>query len=793
MSIFLRGLRIILLLAISVSLAGAGGVSAAPRDVTITVTTKDDEFVEDGDCALREAIYAANWNTPYDNCPGGDSSGMDTIVFAQGEGYVLGTWLPPVLDAGPLTIGGGYMPELMGNLSTQVLIVENGANLTLTNVMISGGYVTNGEDGAGLYNNGGTVTIDNCYFIGNTADGTDSNGGAIYNNAGSITISNTTFQENGAYDGGGIYNYLGTLNLSNNNFDSNSAQNEGGGISAVGQTFSSGDTFEDNVAMLYGGAIYSRDSLYVSNGTFNGNMVFSTGGAIMCSYGTCTIESSSFEGSVASSGGAICTYYSNLYVSGSLFSGNAVWDNGGAIELWLTSDFSISTSTFEGNSAEIGGGLRVHLSFGTISDSLIHGNYADQGGGIYHDAYNIADSSLTLERTTLWENDSLTGGAIYNTTAHLMMFNDTLASNTAENGAGVYNTAGLVELVNTTLAHNSAVTQGDQLYNDPGGAGAVYGANSILAYGGYGHNCYGTIIDSGANIDSGNTCGFDPGYGSQPNTDPLLGVLQDNGGPGLPGYPTLTFALQNPSPAINHANFSLCPTTDQRTYFRRIGFCDIGAFEAQPYIFYIVSGDWQSTYINTYFAQTLVVEVQDFYGTPLGGVPITFAGPASGASIANNYTGLVTDVSGLVSFQAMANGTIGGPYEVVATHSADGIYTTFHLTNLGYETTTTLTSDEPDPSEPGQEFVVTFDVTSPNGTPEGWVTVTVQGRSEECTGWVSSGTGWCSLSIAVPGSFTLEGEFGSNSNFTPSSDTETHTVEAPPGWQMSLFLPMTVK
>jgi hypothetical protein len=546
--------------------------------------------------------------------------------------------------------------------------------------MISGGYVTNGEDGAGLYNNGGTVTIDNCYFIGNSADGTDSNGGAIYNNAGSITISNTTFQENSAYDGGGIYNYLGTLNLSNNNFDSNSAQNEGGGICAVGQTFSSGDTFEDNVAMLYGGAISSRDSLYVSNGTFNGNMVFSTGGAIMCSYGTCTIESSSFEGSVASSGGAICTYYSNLYVSGSLFSGNAVWGNGGAIELWLTSDFSISTSTFEGNSAVIGGGLRVHLSFGTISDSLIHGNYADQGGGIYHDAYNIADSSLTLERTTLWENDSLTGGAIYNTTAHLMMFNDTLASNTAENGAGVYNTAGLVELVNTTLAHNSAVTQGDQLYNDPGGAGAVYGANSILAYGGYGHNCYGVIIDSGDNIDSGSTCAF-TASGSLSNTDPLLGPLQDNGGPGTPSYGTLTFAPHYPSPAISAANASLCPTTDQRQYLRRSGYCEIGSYEAQPFVFYINSGDWQSTDINTYFPEPLVMEAQDYYGNRLAGLGVDFNGPDSGASIANNHTSLVTGADGFVGFDALANGIPGGWYEVDAI-AWNGVFTSFHLTNL---------------------------------------------------------------------------------------------------------------
>ena len=71
------------------------------------------------------------------------------------------------------------------------------------------------------------------------------------------------------------------------------------------------------------------------------------------------------------------------------------------------------------------------------------------------------------------------------------------------------------------------------------------------------------------------------------NTDPLLGPLQDNGGPGTPGYGTLTFALHYPSPAVSSADASLCPSIDQSGMFRRIGFCDIGAYEAQTYVFYV--------------------------------------------------------------------------------------------------------------------------------------------------------------------------------------------------------------
>ena len=37
-------------------LAGARRVRAAPQDVTITVTTLDDEYLNDGDCSPREAF-----------------------------------------------------------------------------------------------------------------------------------------------------------------------------------------------------------------------------------------------------------------------------------------------------------------------------------------------------------------------------------------------------------------------------------------------------------------------------------------------------------------------------------------------------------------------------------------------------------------------------------------------------------------------------------------------------------------------------------------------------------------
>ena len=261
-----------------------------------------------------------------------------------------------------------------------------------------------------------------------------------------------------------------------------------------------------------------------------------------------------------------------------------------------------------------------------------------------------------------------------------MLINDTLASNTADSGGGAYNTGGgLLEILNSTLAHNSATALGDQLCRV---GGSVYTANSIYAYGISGQNCYGAIMDSGDNIDSGDTCAF-TASGSLSNTDPLLGPLQDNNLPDRsPGYPTLTFALHYSSPAISAANASLCPATDQRQYPRRSGYCDIGSYEAQPHVFYINSGDWQSTDINTYFAEPLVMEAQDYYGNRLAGVWILLDAPNSGASLANIEDELLTGPDGSTSFNALANSIPGGWYEVNARHCLSSLYTTFHLMNL---------------------------------------------------------------------------------------------------------------
>jgi hypothetical protein len=91
----------------------------------------------------------------------------------------------------------------------------------------------------------------------------------------------------------------------------------------------------------------------------------------------------------------------------------------------------------------------------------------------------------------------------------------------------------------------------------------------------------GTVTSEGYNLSSDDGVGYLTGPGDQINTNPLLGPLQNNGGP------TFTHALLPGSPAIDAGdpNFSLPPSTDQRGCpFDRIfnGRIDMGSFETQP-------------------------------------------------------------------------------------------------------------------------------------------------------------------------------------------------------------------
>jgi len=241
------------------------------------------------------------------------------------------------------------------------------------------------------------------------------------------------------------------------------------------------------------------------------------------------------------SGGATVT------ITDCTISGNFSAPGGGGISGTHTA-LSVANSTISGNSTERnGGGILLVNSFASIVNSTISGNSAEMsGGGIY--------GAATIENSTISSNSAGTsGGGIYNNSS-LDVTLSTITGNSAPSGGGIYN-MGSVEVSDTIL---NAGASGENIFNDGG-----------------------TVTSFGYNLSSDDGGGYLTGPGDQINTDPLLGPLQDNGGP------TFTHGLLPGSPAIDTGdpNFTPPPSNDQRDcHFDRVfnGRIDIGSFEVQP-------------------------------------------------------------------------------------------------------------------------------------------------------------------------------------------------------------------
>jgi hypothetical protein len=215
------------------------------------------------------------------------------------------------------------------------------------------------------------------------------------------------------------------------------------------------------------------------------------------------------------------------------------------------------------------------------------------GGGIYNSG-KLTVSMSTIANNTVqagFRNNSLSvaiaaGGGIFSH-GTMNMSNSTVAGNTAKRialslgpvwyyGAGISN-VGAATISNSTVSENTY----DGVSSNLGFSVTIQ--NSIVANNS--RNCNSTMISNGYNLSNDGSCNFNH-TGDLNSHDPLLGPLQNNGGP------TETMALLSGSPAIDAGNPSGCTdsqgyllTTDQRGYRRpdtedKLG-CDMGAYESQ--------------------------------------------------------------------------------------------------------------------------------------------------------------------------------------------------------------------
>jgi len=210
-----------------------------------------------------------------------------------------------------------------------------------------------------------------------------------------------------------------------------------------------------------------------------------------------------------------------------------------------------------------------------ITNSSITGNGSTpNGGAIYSDTGGpCCPVTVSLSNSTVSGNAG--AGVYYSIEAAITVSNSTISGNTE---GGIYAELGAPTggstVINSTLSDNHV-----EIWN-----GGAYFKNTIFNVSPGGHSIvsdgFNTIMSNGYNVSSDDGAGYLNGPGDQINTDPMLGPLQDNGGP------TFTHALLPDSPAFNAGdpNFTPPPFYDQRGVgFDRVrnGRIDIGSFEVQ--------------------------------------------------------------------------------------------------------------------------------------------------------------------------------------------------------------------
>lgn len=177
-----------------------------------------------------------------------------------------------------------------------------------------------------------------------------------------------------------------------------------------------------------------------------------------------------------------------------------------------------------------------------------------------------------------WRSADLTNSTISN--------NRVRAEYSYAEGTGIANGA-MLALTNSTITMN--VGQGEEDSSFGGGianSGTVTLANTIIVGitndRNRGPDWYGALTSQGYNLIQNLTdCTIEgTEAGNRLGSDPLLGPIQDNGGP------TPAHALLARSPPFDAGTNDACPETDQRGVTRPqdgdgVARCDIGAFEVE--------------------------------------------------------------------------------------------------------------------------------------------------------------------------------------------------------------------
>ena len=133
-------------------------------------------------------------------------------------------------------------------------------------------------------------------------------------------------------------------------------------------------------------------------------------------------------------------------------------------------------------------------------------------------------------------------------------------------------------------------------------------------------------------------------------------------------------------------------------------------------------GGGQSTAVLSPFSMPLTATVTDGGGNPISGVPVTFAGPPSGASISPNNVSAITDIYGNATVNVSANAA-NGTYTVTTNILGVPTAAQYSLTNRLPVADLAVTKIGPTAATGGDNITYTLTVT--NGGPDAAQNVTL--------------------------------------------------------------------
>ncbi len=546
-----------------VALLLIGGCCTAASAATITVTTLADDFTDNGNCTLVEAVAAANLNSARDSCAAG-SIGLDRIEFS-----VSGTITHSLLSQ-----------PFVHNTVTEDLIIDGANQITVKSN-------NTGANDHSIFRIEGfsnqQITFEN--IIIDAEDGVNAAVSFASNVSADFTLNNTDTT-------GTVATGRGSLSILNSNVTASITHLTG--AFAKNLIISNSDL---------GGLQLTADPAMPLPTASIVNSTFRSGSVSLRNYSMVTVDISQFEGPDA----ILQVLSSNLMMTNSsLMMSGASFPNAASLRVDVPFGSPIDDYTISIQNSTISGGTSDGINVRAVDidsmnvsilSSTVSGN---SGGGISVGGTTSMVNNgvaLTIEDSTVSGN---TGSGIAIGTG----------SSATVKRSEISNNGGGLQTIRVSTFLNPSVTVENSTFSTNGNIGVnlratdlTFRNNTVAATNGV----TGARME-GSNIELSNNIFIDTTFAGNPSTDLVSGVYTGGfnligevllGFPSLSsdlisanadlmplssnGGPTMTHALGAQSQAINAGSNTLASglPTDQRGQARiQNGIVDSGAFES---------------------------------------------------------------------------------------------------------------------------------------------------------------------------------------------------------------------